>query len=181
MTAGGATVIDTVFLRRLRMKMKSISYVFGAMTLAALFGTPAAMAQSDHTAHDHSGTTQPSAEKRGEDQGDETLQKGTMMEMHQKMMQKREQMQQHCQMMDAKLDELANAMNSAEGEAKVEAMEALINELVSQRESMHQMMMKMEGEMMPMMMGGQGDGSASMSRCKMMMEKMQKGEDAPPE
>ncbi len=163
------------------MKTKSIGYVLGAITLVVLIGTPAVMAQSDHTAHDHSGNTKQSAEKGGEDQGDETLQKGTMMEMHQKMMQKREQMKQHCQMMDAKLGELANAMNSAEGEAKVEAMATLLNELVSQRESMHQMMMKMQGEMMPMMMGGQGDGSASMSRCKMMMEKMQKGEDAPPE
>lgn len=161
--------------------MKSIAYIVGAMALAALIGSPAAMAQSDHTAHDHSGGTQQSAEKGGENQSDETLQKGTMMEMHQKMMQKREQMQQHCQMMDAKLDELANVMNSAEGESKVEAVAALLNELVSQRKSMHQMMMKMRDDMMPMMMGGQGGGPAPMSKCKMMMEKMQKGENGPTE
>jgi len=155
------------------MRMKRVRYVLGAMTLAVFFGVPAAVAQSDHTAHDHQGAAQQSAEKSGEHHGDEAMQKGEMKEMHQKMMQKSEQMKKHCKMMDAKLDELANAMNSTEGDSKVEAMAALLDELVSQRKMMHEKMMKMREKMMCKMMDGDG---ASMSKCKMMMEKKQEHE-----
>ncbi|MFV2072050.1 MAG: hypothetical protein ACC742_05280 [Thermoanaerobaculales bacterium] len=157
------------------MRMKSIQYVLGAMTLAVFFGVPAAVAQSDHTGHDHQGATQQGAEKSGEHHGDEAMEKGEMTDVHQKMMQKSEQMKKHCKMMDAKVDELANAMNSAEGESKIEAMTALLNELVSQRKMMHEKMMKMRGKMMSKMSCGKDDG-ASMSKCKMMMEKKEEHE-----